>query len=190
LNSRKSEKTDAPTISTSIQQRSSMIASTSKEIPTVVYNSYSEIRPSESLSSVLTTVSPSPKQSSMLAAGRTRMSSISRAPSYPAGSNSPEIAFSTPVSEEMSRLSSSMSVQPTNSLTQITTKSYIGISSYRSSSRAVSRTGLASSAETNAPASSTRRTSSRNQEVSRSPTTFAETGATPDMPSSSKGVIL
>jgi hypothetical protein len=94
---------------------------------------------------------------------------------------------STPVSEEMSRLSSSMNVQPTNSLTQIKTKSYIGISSYRSSSRAVSRTGLASSAETNAPASSTRRASSRNQEVSRSPTTFAETGATPDMPSSSKG---
>jgi hypothetical protein len=77
LNSRKSEKTDVPTISTSIQQRSSMIASTSKEMPTVVYNSYSEVRSSESLSSVLTTVSLSPGQPSMLAAGRTRMSSIS-----------------------------------------------------------------------------------------------------------------
>jgi hypothetical protein len=141
----------------------------------VVYNSYIEIRSSESLSSVLTTVSLSPKQSSMLAAGRTRLSSISRAPSCPAGSNSPEIAFPTPVSEEMSRLSSSMDVKPTDSLTQIKTKSYIGISCYGSSSRAVSSTGLASSAETSAPASSTRRTLSGNQEVSRSPTTFAET---------------
>lgn len=123
LNSMKPEKSKTPTVSTSLQQQFSMTTSSSQEIPTTS-RFYSEIKSSEVPMTILTTNVLSPERSSMLVADRTSLSF-----SVNTETSSSDITLSTPVSQEMSRISSSTSIEPTASFSQAGTNSLKGLSS-------------------------------------------------------------